>query len=537
MKRFFSIYRAQLLSALATGRNRKTAKRAKSVKPVSLKGYLLLWLLMAALATFFESTYVAAFRELGILDMFPVIFVFLTSMLTLIGSISYTKSMIFSSRDYDLLFSFPVKGSTVVAAKLAALYTLDLAISLAILLPCVVLYGVFAAPSPALYVLFAVMAILSPMLPMLAAVLVSALVSIIAARFRRAKIVGTVLYAALFVAYMVGVFGLTSGDDEQMTVMLSSLGTKFGTIYPPVMWFADALQGNILSFLLFVGVSVAAFAVVALVFGKFFGKIHEMFRTRAVRRAYKTSSSSSGVVGALVKKDITRLFSSLGAMINQMTGLLMAVVFAVAFGLQGGNLGGDEASQVQSILGMLYPFLFSLCGAMACLTHSTISLEGKTIGFLKTLPVPAKTILDAKLRVHIYLCFPPLFVMALVVGIISRLSPLNLIILLVMPLLYSYGVGVLGLILNLKRYNFNWTSEVMVVKNSLPVFITMFGGMFAVIIPMVVSLIVSLLFAATVPILAAVPNITVCVIVLAVDMLLTFLLGRNGERWFRAIEA
>ena len=144
MKTFLLILKTQLLATLSVGK--ANSSRRKSARAASLAGFGLVWLLITALAAFYEYLYATMLIEGGAIDALPVLIVTVSSFMTLLSSVTYTKSLIFCSRDHDLVFSLPVKGSTVVAAKIAALYILDLSVTLALLLPCGVIWGMFAAP-------------------------------------------------------------------------------------------------------------------------------------------------------------------------------------------------------------------------------------------------------------------------------------------------------------------------------------------------------------------------------------------------------
>ena len=533
MKTFLLLLKTQLLATLSVGRA-NSSRRKGAVRASSLAGFGLVWLLMAALAAFYEFMYATMLVGGDAIDVLPVLIVTVSSFMTLLSSVTYTKSLIFCSRDYDLVFSLPVKGSTVVAAKIAALYILDLSVTLAMLLPCGVIWGMFAAPPVYAWVLFFVMALLVPLVPILLASLISALISMFASRFRHAKIVSTILSVALFVALMVGIYSMNGTEDAEIAAMLSGLAANLCKYYLPVAWFSAALTGGVSDILLFFGVSILSFAVIALVFGRFYGKIHEMFRVRTFRRAYKASSASSGVLGALMKKDIKRLFSSPGLMLNQITGVLMAVIFTVMFSIQGGkfDISGEDAAEFSKIFSMMYPYLLAMCASMACLTNCSISLEGKTMGLIKSLPVPAKTILRGKLAVHMVLCFPVLAVCSVVLAVVFRFDPVNALIMVALPLLYSYNAGVSGLLLNLRKYNFNWTNEVMVAKNSMPVVVTIFGGMAAALFPMFLAFALVMI-----GIPSAVVSGSICVLALILSVVLTMILNKKGESRFRAIES
>ena len=533
MSKFFLVFKIQLLAVANSGRNMRKNRKQKAT---TLTGYVLMWLLMMALAAVYEFIYGAAFAAGGVMDAFPALIVFVASLLTLLSSISYTKSLIFCSKDYDMLFALPIRGSVVVAAKIATLYVLDLIVTMAILLPCGVIYGYFAAPSLMFYVRYYTLALFVPMVPILVAAAISALVSLAASRFRHAKVVGTIFSVALFFVFMLGLMSVTESSEEEIATQFSGIAETLTALYPPLRWFMDGVLGDFLMYLLFAGVSALAFAVIVFLFGRFYGKIHGIFSARAHRARYKLSAATGGTTTALVKKDIRRLLSSPGLMLNQLSGLIMLVVFMIIF-LAGGDAFGAETAeqgeQIADIFGVLFPYLFAMCASMASLTCASISLEGKNFWLLRSLPVSARTVLSAKLRVHEVICFPVIVVCGAVTAVLTKASIVDTALLVLLPLLYSYNAGALGLLLNLKRYNFDWTNEVMVAKNSMPVMVVMFSGMLTSLFPGILVMVLYMMADVS----TAISGGIMTLLALAVSVGLTVLLRKKGERMFEQIEA
>lgn len=520
---FWTVFRVQLRAAFTMGGSKKRKKSA------STAGYLGLWLLLAVIFGVYEFMIAASLAVFGALHILPILIVASSSLLTFVQSITYTKTLIFCPKDHDLLFSLPVKGTTVVSAKLATLYVLDLVSTLAFLLPCLAAYTVFGGFDLWFFVSFLIMSFFVPLIPILFAAIISAVVSLIASRFRRAKTVGTVLYLLFFGAFMFGTMTLsmsTAEDEMQMMEMMDGAAEKMLSIYPPARLFSDGVQGSISSALLFMGLSLLAFVIVSFVFGKCYAKFHEFFAPRSHRAAYKLEKRSSGAVAALVKKDVKRYLSSPGLLINQGAGLLMIIVFAVIFPMQ---FGGEEMGA--EILVCMMPYLFAMGAAMTCFTNASISLEGKMFPMLKSLPVSVRTILSSKLALHNLICLPFIGLSALISGIVCGFSVPDILVTVAIPLLYSYNTGVVGLLINLKKYKFDWATEMHVAKNSLPVAITMFGGMILSFIPMIGAVAFRALeyplwlFGAIIAMLA-----------LAVSVILTAILRKKGEKWFLAIE-
>ncbi len=522
---FWTVFRVQLGSAFVLG-SRSLSKRKKNA---SAAGQIVLWLFLAVLFGIYEFMIAGSLVVFDALYILPTLVVTASSLLTLFQSVTYTKALIFLPKDHDMLFSLPIKGETIVAAKLMTLYVLDLISTMAFLLPCAVCYTVFGGFDLYFLVSFLIMSFFVPLIPILVAAMISAVVSLIASRFRRAKLVGSIFYVLFFVGVMLGSMTLSTNateDPAQMMEALQGAAARMEQIYPPVKLFSEGVLGSISSALLFVGISLLAFAVVSLVFGKCYAKFHEFFAPRSYRVAYKLKKAASGVKLALLKKDARRIISSPGLLVNQGAGLLMAVIFAIMFPLQ---FGGEEGGM--DILMTMLPYLFAMGAAMSCLTNTAISLEGKAFPLLKSLPVSANTILEAKLLLHIVVCFPVLFLCSLITSIVLDFSLMQTILTVLVPLLYSYNTGIVGLFVNLKKYKFDWQTEMAVAKNSIPVTVTLFGGMFFAMIPLILSIV-----AYTMSISLVVFGFIVCAVALLLAVILTVLLRKKGEKLFLAIE-
>ncbi|MBQ9748761.1 MAG: hypothetical protein IJV98_08255 [Clostridia bacterium] len=534
MRQFLMLYKAQL-SAMFWSGNKKTAKKGKSLRPRSMAGQALLWVFVMALMGVYEFIFMSLLAaesqgDTAALASFPALVAFASMLLTVITTVSYAKTLLYEAKDYELLFSLPISGGVIVAAKIATLYTLDLIFSLAMMLPCGVFYGLFAAPSVTFYLFYFLLILFVPLIPILVACVVSALFSLIASRFRRTQMITIVLYAIFLCGVMSISFTMSSTTEEGLIgEMFMGALASVTAWYPPLAWFYEAtVSGSALWALLFVGVSLACFALVALVIGKFYGRFQEIFRPRAVRRKYKAAEKSSGVMVALMKKDWKRLCSSAGIFMNQLVGLLMLVFFAVIFGVTDLAGGEEEAAE---IMGVLFPFIFAMAASMVMDTSTSISLEGKTFPLIKSLPISPKTYLNSKIMLHMTLCAPVITLCGIGVSIAKGLSVVNLIACVVIPLCYAYSSGVIGLLINLKKYKFDWTSELMVAKNSLPVMLATFGGMILSLVPMGIAI---ALCGSGFPVSAVL--IFFMALAVTVAVLMGVILNALGENLFMKIE-
>lgn len=110
------------------------------------------------------------------------------------------------------------------------------------------------------------------------------------------------------------------------------------------------------------------------------------------------------------------------------------------------------------------------------------------------------------------------------------MTVVDTVILAAIPLIYSYNAGVMGLLLNLKKYNFDWTNEVMVAKNSMPVAVTTFVGIFLSLLSGIVAVVLAVLGLDTV-----IFGGVMIALSLAVAVGLTILLRKKGEKLLREI--
>ena len=84
--------------------------------------------------------------------------------------------------------------------------------------------------------------------------------------------------------------------------------------------------------------------------------------------------------------------------------------------------------------------------------------------------------LRAKLKLHLILTLVPALVLTACVEIVVRPSAVFAVLLPIAVVLFVLWMALVGLALNLKMPNLDWTNESVPVKQSMSVMITLFGG-------------------------------------------------------------
>ena len=111
-------------------------------------------------------------------------------------------------------------------------------------------------------------------------------------------------------------------------------------------------------------------------------------------------------------------------------------------------------------------------------SSASISLEGKNLWILKSLPIKSKDVIKGKLLAHIVLVVPISVVCGLVLSFCFNANLLFSIMCALNCGLAGLFVGVLGLIFNLLAPKFDWVNEVTPCKQAMVVMLTMFISMF-----------------------------------------------------------
>ena len=116
-------------------------------------------------------------------------------------------------------------------------------------------------------------------------------------------------------------------------------------------------------------------------------------------------------------------------------------------------------------------------------TASAVSLEGKTLWIIKSLPVSYGDALKAKINLQVYLSIPPLLLAGIVASVLFSLPSFKILLLLLVLMLYARLSANLSLVANLQFPKLEWINETQAVKQSVSVLISMLYSSLVVLLP------------------------------------------------------
>ena len=435
------------------------------------------------------------YHYLGLGDIVPMYLYTILSILMLVLSFFKAGSVLFSMKSYDIMVSLPVTKSAILISRFVTMYVTNLLFSLIVMIPGLAVHIWFAKPGISFYIISLMAVLFAPLLPLTISSILGALIKGISSRMKKKTLVETFLTVGLVVVIMVGSFRMgpktENLDMEALKELIGTLTSTLGNIFPPALWYHQALQGSILHFVLLLGIPALIFTLFVWILSKRFTEICTGLNATYAKHNYKLGElKAEHVLLSLFKKEMKLYFSSSLYVTNSGIGYILAVLLAGAIAVMGVDSLAEfmEMPMFLPLIHKVLPFVLAMPLCMMSTSACTISMEGKTFWQLQVLPVKAKDIYNAKLLWNLAVAAP--FYLASVVLMLIGAKPAlsDALHYFLIPLVLLAYCIVLGLACNLWFPKLNWDNEAQVVKQGAAVLVSMLGGVIAVIAPAVLAI-------------------------------------------------
>jgi len=492
MKQIRTLTKLQLQNLYGLNVFRYTKDKKKKKTTIGLG---VVWVLLIVMIATYIGGAAFAYVYLGMAEIVPAYLIMLASMVILAFAIFKAGSVIFQENAYDILCSLPVSQTAIVVSRFLRMYVENLLLTLLVMVPGIVVYGVMVKPALSFYLIGAVVTVFVPLVPITIATFFGALVTAISSRMKHKSLVSAALSVGLVIAIMASTGTMSTMEEEFSIEMLQNMSEivtqAIGDLYPPAIWLGNAMvKGDILTGLLCVLGGLVAFMVtIALISVKFHEICRGLYGTHAKHNYKMEQLKKNSVLGTLYKREMKRYFASSIYVQNTIVGPVMAIIFAVAVL----GVGLDTIQQTMEIpidIAGAVPILLAGIFAVMTTTCTSISMEGKEWWIVKSLPIRTKDLLDSKLLFGLSLYLPFWLVSEILLIIALRPSFMELVWLVLLSLILILFSQVVGLTANLKMPVFDWENEVSVVKQSASAALGGLGGFVVVLVCMVPVLLV-----------------------------------------------
>lgn len=462
-------------------------KEEKKLGKRTLGSLIAMIFAMGYLSIFYSYVLANAFQMFGALASLLGVIALASSFLILMFSIFETKGVLFGFGDYDIVMSWPVDVRAVAASRVFSMYAYNFVYALLLLLPAGVIYAIMAVPPLWFYPLYLVLIFLVPALPTMIGAMLGTVLTLATAKAKKNSLVTIVVQMALVLGFMA--FSMQNGamlDDPSKLANLADLfRPMMERLYPPALWFQDALTRSSLTSLLWM-LLLTAVTISLLIFllGKHFVSINSRIKSKPRGETFvMRRQTRSTLRSALFQREVKRYFSSSLYVLNTAFGYVMMIAAGVALLVKAADvLKYLEIPEMPSLAAVM-PFVLGWMVAMGATTPSSVSMEGKSLWIIKSLPVSAREWMIAKIKVTLMLSIPSSLITATLVAIGLKPDFWNVIWLYLIPLAYSFAFTTLGLWLNLRMPRLDWQSEAEAIKQGGAVMINIFAGMGAAFAP------------------------------------------------------
>lgn len=487
MKKIIRLVRMQitaiLIDMLSIGNSRN-----KNSKVTGYGGLALFIILMSGVSFMYSFMIANGLKMFNSLELLPSLFMAATSLVALVTTIFKVKGTIFGFRDYDMVMSLPVSTAGIVASRVFFLYAINMVFVAIIMIPALLVYGVMAKPGIFFFVISIITLFFIPLVPIILASALGTLIAYLASKFRYRNFFQILFSIIMFIGIML-LSSSTGGSSQKLANISRALTEQINASYPLAALYSKAvIRNDLVAMLLFIGISVLAFLLYTLVIAKCFKWLNSKMLTGTTGTKFKMRElKTSSPFFALFRKEIKRFFTTPVYVLNTGFGVVLLTLGALALLFVTSPLADllnlhfqiEELLAMPQLAGMLGgfgPIFVSFFIIMSSTTMASISLEGKQLWILKSLPVSTKTIFHAKIAVNLAI-LAPILLDVLIISYVLKYELIQGIIILLMAVVYSIFISMFGLVVNLRFPNFNWTSETVVVKQSAASMISVFTGM------------------------------------------------------------
>lgn len=456
--------------------NKKTGKpRGKA----AIAGLALLYaLLLAYIGVFFfflAREFCAPLLGMGLGWLYFLILSLVSLALGVFGSVFNTYASLYQAKDNDLLLSLPIPPRHILLVRLFGVWFWGFLFSALVFVPALLAYWLAAGSGLAAILIGCLLLFCLSAIVLTLSCLLGWCVARVSTRLKNKSLV-TVLLSLVFLAAYYYLFIRAEALLQKIIENALLLGAKIKGHAYLLYLFGRACEGQPAEAL---GFTLGSFLLLALIFfllSRSFLKLATTNRGAAKRRYQETTARCHSMGSALRRRELRHFLSSPVYMLNCALGTLLLPVLAVFLFI--------KADALRTLTAMLSPqltLLFAcaaLCmlGATNDLTAPSVSLEGRSLWLMQSLPVPAWQALKAKLALHLMLTLPPTLLCAVCMALVLGTTPTHTLLLLLLPSLFVLFSAAFGLFVGIKLPNLKWANETVPVKQSGAVLLSLFGG-------------------------------------------------------------
>lgn len=465
-KQLLEIFRSYYYDA----KKNKARSKAATIAYIAMFAVLMV-VVLGGIFTLLSVKMCAPMAQAGMDWLYFALMGLLAVFLGVFGSVFNTYASLYLAKDNDLLLSMPIPVSVLLTSRLLGVYLMGLLYSGIVVLPAVIVYWAVAGVTLA-NVLGGVL--LTALISVFVMTLSCALGWVVAkiSLLKHKSFVTVVISLAFFGAYYFFYFRAMALIQE----LLANLAV-YGAY--PIYLFGSVGTGDAKACIIVTVFVAALFALMWALISRSFLKTATA-TGKTARTVYReTTVRQKSIPAALLGREFAHFGASPNYMLNCGLGTFLMPVCALLFLWKGGEFLSTVEALFDGLEGSV-PVMLSIClcgvASMNDMTAPSVSLEGKSLWLMQSLPVTPWQVLKAKLSMQIILTAVPMALCIVCAAAVYPFLPVQLLMMTLLVMSYVVLMALFGLFLGVKNPILTWTNEISPIKQSAPVMIALFGS-------------------------------------------------------------
>lgn len=443
----------------------------------------------------------------GFDKLVPLIAVLIASLSGVVFTFAKSNGLLFGYKDYDFIMSLPVKKTVVIASRVGAMYSMEIFWALITMLPLYLGYFSTAEITPLRLLMVPISILLAPNLATSVTILLAWALTALGAKLHFKNfntVIGGIVGMAIAMLYIVGVTwfsGTMSHDGESVEYLAThyneiiyGMANTVGTVYVPSLLVANVFaQGNVLSLFIFIVLSVGSPALIIALLAKFNDRVNASVVTQTANKKFATSQISTkknGIFRAMVLKEFRTLFGYPTYFFQLGFGVIICVILALVvafFGVDGfiASVVEDDINAARMIrpvahmiFGLMSTYFICMFVAASCSSAVAFSVEGHSNWLMATMPVTARQVFGSKVAANMLYVLVGLLLTNGILLISGNIALGTAARNFIVPLCFCFFATNLGMAIDVRRPNFDWTNITEITKRSIAAMVSSLVGVF-----------------------------------------------------------
>lgn len=461
--------------------SKKNKKRSKLTTALFIVMYIGIMVgVLGGMFTYLSLKLCKPFHMVNMDWMFFLIMSMIAVALGASGSVFNTFSGLYMSKDNDLLLSLPIPTRAILISRLMGVYIMGLMYSGVVIVPAAIVYLINVKITPANILGTLLMIIIISAIVLVLSCILGWCVAKISIKLKNKSFITVIISLVFFGLYYFVYFKAQKVIQDLMENALI-YGSRVKKAAHPLYLFGNIPEGDIKAIVIFTVITIIICLITFYILCKSFIKIVTS-GGKSKKVTLKTlESKKRSIKRAILGKEFGKLVSSPNYMLNCGLGSVFLIILCGFLIIKGSAL----INNINKVIGAGTVDRFAtVCVALAvCLLITmndmvtpAVSLEGKNIWILQSLPVNPWDVLKAKISVQILVTGIPAILCSFSMIFVLKCNIAEMVLAMILPVVFTVFMSFFGMFLGLCMPNMTWTNELAPIKQSISVLLSMFGG-------------------------------------------------------------